>query len=107
VFEDWLWHTMLPFLAYAGLFLAGAMLGPASADALFVIGGATLLLVFIGIHNAWDTVTFMMMDQAARTQGTEPAGPPRSGAGPASGTGTGTASVPPRPPESQPPSVGS
>jgi hypothetical protein len=26
--------------------------------ALFVVGAATLLLLFVGIHNAWDTVTY-------------------------------------------------
>ena len=25
--------------------------------ALFVVGAATLLLLFVGIHNAWDAVT--------------------------------------------------
>jgi hypothetical protein len=28
---------------------------------LFAIAAATLLLVFIGIHNAWDTVTFITL----------------------------------------------
>ena len=35
-------------------------LGRSFADALFVIAAAALLLVFIGIHNAWDTVTYVM-----------------------------------------------
>jgi hypothetical protein len=26
--------------------------------ALFVVGAATLLLLFVGIHNAWDAVTY-------------------------------------------------
>jgi len=28
--------------------------------ALFLVGGSTLLLIFIGIHNAWDTVEFLI-----------------------------------------------
>jgi hypothetical protein len=28
--------------------------------ALFVVGAASLLLLFIGIHNAWDTVTHLV-----------------------------------------------
>jgi hypothetical protein len=59
VFEDWLWHTILPLLAYAVLFVTGVMLEWSSTDVLFVLGAAVLLLVFIGIHNAWDTVTYM------------------------------------------------
>jgi len=61
VFEDWLWHTILPPLAYGALLVAGAVLGKDSTQALFAVGAATLLLVFIGIHNAWDTVTYVTM----------------------------------------------
>jgi hypothetical protein len=59
VFEDWLWHTILPALAYAILFAGGLALAGRSAGALFWIGPAALLLVLVGIHNAWDTVTFV------------------------------------------------
>src|SRR5438093_839672 len=31
VFEDWVWHTVLPLLAYAALFVAGAILDRSSA----------------------------------------------------------------------------
>jgi hypothetical protein len=63
VFEDWLWHTLLPALAYATMLVAGAALGRNSAGPLFFIGPASLLLVFIGIHNAWDTVTFITLER--------------------------------------------
>jgi hypothetical protein len=59
VFEDWLWHTILPFFAYAGLLAAAAFVPSRPAPALFAVGAVTLLLVFIGIHNAWDTVTYI------------------------------------------------
>jgi len=64
VFEDWLWHNALPMLAYALLLVGGVVLGPRSESALFAIGGAELLLVFIGIHNAWDTVTYVTLLEA-------------------------------------------
>jgi hypothetical protein len=61
VFEDWLWHAALPIVAYGAL-TGGALGIPARAhESLFVVGAATLLLVFIGIHNAWDTVTFILV----------------------------------------------
>jgi len=66
VLEDWVWHTILPFLAYGALTVAGAALAARSTGALFVIGSAELLLVFIGIHNAWDTVTYVTIVQAGR-----------------------------------------
>lgn len=65
VFEDWLWHTALPLLAYAGLLVAGWILAGNAPGALFVIGPAALLLVFVGIHNAWDTVTFVTSQRAS------------------------------------------
>jgi hypothetical protein len=59
VFSDWLGHAVLPLIAYA-LLLSAAILLPAYPQrALFVIGAMSLLLLFIGIRNAWDTVTYV------------------------------------------------
>lgn len=63
VFEDWLWHAALPAVAYAVLLAAGAVLGRNETPALFTIGAVSLVLVFIGIHNAWDTVTYVAATQ--------------------------------------------
>jgi hypothetical protein len=62
VAEDWVWHIVLPMLAYSTLFAAGVSLGPSSLGALFFIAGSVLLLVFIGIHNAWDTITYITLE---------------------------------------------
>ena len=59
VFEDWLFHTALPFLAYATLLSAALTLVHHTDDALFGVASASILLLFIGIHNAWDSVTFI------------------------------------------------
>ena len=58
VFEDWLFHSALPFLAYATLLSAALTRDHHTDDALFGVGSASILLLFIGIHNAWDSVTF-------------------------------------------------
>ena len=71
VFEDWLWHTILPMLAYSSMLVTGAILNWATTDGLFVVGAAVLLLVFIGIHNAWDTVTWVMVEQGKRDESAE------------------------------------
>jgi hypothetical protein len=57
-FEDWLCHALLPFAAYATL--AGSAYGMRShpGGAPFGTGTAALLLLFIGIHNAWDAITY-------------------------------------------------
>jgi hypothetical protein len=57
-FEDWLCHVLLPLAAY------GMLAGSAYASrihargAMFGVGAAALLLLFVGIHNAWDAVTY-------------------------------------------------
>jgi len=57
-FEDWLFHAVLPCLAYAGL-IASAIAGLFfERPALFGVAAATALLLFVGIHNAWDNVTY-------------------------------------------------
>src|SRR5262249_12642273 len=66
VLEDWIWHNILPFAAYATLTIAGIALAAGSSAALFEIAGAELLLLFIGIHNAWDTVTYVTLEQSRR-----------------------------------------
>jgi hypothetical protein len=59
VLEDWVWHLVLPMTAYAMLFVGAAGLSHDQSWALFVIGAVLFLLLSIGIHNAWDTVTYL------------------------------------------------
>jgi hypothetical protein len=54
-FVDWLTYAILPTIAYL-LLLLSVLLPIRSA--LFATGAADLLLLFIGIYNAWDTVTY-------------------------------------------------
>ncbi len=60
VFEDRLFHVLLPLAAYAMLAVAACVANSHARPALFVVGAAALLLLFIGIHNAWDTVTHLV-----------------------------------------------
>ena len=59
VMEDWIWHVILPLIAYLLLFVSAIFLPAHAHRALFAIGATELLLVFIGLHNAWDTVTYI------------------------------------------------
>jgi hypothetical protein len=60
VLEDWVWHQILPIIAYVTLFVGAAGLSHDQFWALFAIGAAALLLLFVGIHNAWDTVAYVV-----------------------------------------------
>lgn len=65
VLEDWLWHLVFPLGAYLTLVVAGLALPRAPTRALYMTGAATVVLLFIGIHNAWDTVTYMALQERA------------------------------------------
>ena len=58
IFEDWLFHVALPLTAYAILSVSSFAAFSDTRAALFGVGGAALLLLFIGIHNAWDSVAY-------------------------------------------------
>ncbi len=59
-FEDWLFHAMLPLAAYAILAISAFETPFRTREALFGVGAAALLLLFIGIHNAWDSTSFQV-----------------------------------------------
>jgi len=58
VFEDWLFHALLPLAGYAMLVVAALMARAYERPALFLVGCATLVFLFVGIHNAWDGITW-------------------------------------------------
>lgn len=61
--DDWAWYNILPFVAYGALCLGGFW-GVASIErSLFVVAGAAVLLMFIGIRNAWDIVTYIAVSE--------------------------------------------
>lgn len=66
VLEDWLFHTVLPLAAYAAILVAALGLPGRPTPSLFVIGAATVLLLFIGIHNAWDNVAYIAVELSPR-----------------------------------------
>jgi hypothetical protein len=59
VAEDWIWHTILPLVAYVSLAFSAFFLWGGRANWLFCVGADALLLLYVGIHNAWDTATWM------------------------------------------------
>jgi hypothetical protein len=71
VFEDWLFHALLPLTAYAVLVLSACVAYSHARPALFAMGAAALLLLFIGIHNAWDTVTYHVFVRKKESRQTE------------------------------------
>ena len=62
VTEDWIWHVVLPGLSYAALVVGALLLRSSAVRAPFTIAAAALTLLLIGIHNAWDTVTYLVVN---------------------------------------------
>jgi len=58
--EDWLFHALLPFAAYVLLALSALAASSHEREALFGVAAAVLLLLFCGIHNAWDAVAYQV-----------------------------------------------
>lgn len=56
--EDWFYFAALPFTGYLLLTASAAVLLLRRDLALFGVGAASLILLFTGIHNAWDTITY-------------------------------------------------
>ena len=61
VLEDWIFHVLLPAVAYLILVGAAYVVRSRAEPALFSIAASAFLLLAIGIHNAWDTVTYLVL----------------------------------------------
>ena len=84
VLEDWLWHVVFPAIGYTTQILAAVALPDHPTAAPFWVGGAAVLLLITGIHNAWDAAAYIALASSA------------SGASPhvAARVGTGETKVP-------------
>lgn len=65
---DWVWYTACPVLTYVALLISAVLLPRHAAMLMFVIAATTLVLLFLGIHNAWDTVTYVAVVHSNRVK---------------------------------------
>ena len=72
-FGDWLFFVIFPLIAYVDLLIAAIVLQRSPGPALFGIGGAALVLLFVGIRNAWDTVVYIALTRHDQPKPPEPA----------------------------------
>jgi hypothetical protein len=57
--SDLVWHCLLPLIAYMCLLGAAAVVWASAEAALYSVAAGALLLLYIGIHNAWDAAMWM------------------------------------------------
>jgi hypothetical protein len=57
-FEDWLFYVALPFVPYLLLMISPFAAPSHEREAVFAVGAATALMLFAGIHNSWDAISY-------------------------------------------------
>lgn len=60
VFEDYFFRVILPIIGYAALCAAALVAKAHERAALFQVAAVALMLLFIGIHDAWDNATYLV-----------------------------------------------
>jgi hypothetical protein len=68
VMEDWIWHVILPLLAYAVICVAVFGFWRHSGIMLYMVAASVLLILYIGIHNAWDAAMFLTVERRSGAQ---------------------------------------
>jgi hypothetical protein len=79
VMEDWIWHCILPIAAYVSITVSTVVFWYRPGLMLYVVGASALLLLYVGIHNAWDAATWMAINARKARAGLEGHGLPPSG----------------------------
>ena len=59
--EDWIWNVILPGIAYGGLLAMALNIWRHIDFTLYATAAISMLLLFIGIHNAWDIAVWMSL----------------------------------------------
>lgn len=72
VFEDWFFRVMLPIVGYFVLFDAALVARSHERAALFQVAAVVLLLLFVGIHDAWDNATYLVFFKRANVDSKNP-----------------------------------
>ena len=67
VAEDWIFNVIVPFLVHACLLLFAWLVWQHTQLTLFGVALITLILLFTGIHNAWDIAVWMAISRKSET----------------------------------------
>ncbi len=58
VHEDWIWNVVLPGIVYGALFATAFLIWRRPEASMYGVAAVSVLLMFIGIHNAWDVAVW-------------------------------------------------
>ena len=61
--DDWAFYALLPGIGYVVLAVFGFVIFTNANTGLFGVAASSLLLLFIGIRNSWDSVTYHVLSR--------------------------------------------
>ncbi len=67
VLEDWIWHSILPGIAYGSLLAVAFLIWRWPARSMYAIAAAFVMLMISGIHNAWDIAVWNILHRGEGT----------------------------------------
>jgi len=63
IMEDWGFYALTPALGYLLLGVSAILTLSHLTEALFGMGAAALILLFVGVRNSWDTASFHVLSK--------------------------------------------
>jgi hypothetical protein len=64
---DWIWYIGLPLVAFVSIIGSGIAIAKNAVMGPYTLAAATVLLIIIGIRNAWDIVVWMTTKASERS----------------------------------------
>jgi hypothetical protein len=69
VAEDWIWNVILPAVVYGALLAEALLIWRWPRQSMYGVAAAVVLLMIIGIHNAWDIAVWNTIRRPADPSG--------------------------------------
>lgn len=69
--EDWVWYAAVPLLAHLAIIATAVLLCWNTNWSLFTVAADALLFILLGIHNSWDTLTYITINETQDSSNAE------------------------------------
>jgi hypothetical protein len=66
--EDWIWNVILPALCFAALLTIALLFSTRPKECPYGVAAAIMLLMIVGIHNAWDIAVWNSVNKRDETE---------------------------------------
>jgi hypothetical protein len=69
VLEDWIWNVILPALCFCVLLIMALLFSTLPKHCPYGVAAAIMLLMIVGIHNAWDIAVWNSVNKQGSVSG--------------------------------------